>query len=140
MENCNCKIMIVDTKKDFVESITPKLEEHGFQVCFAESYNEALRKYKEVQPHMVLSALMLEHYDSGFVLAHKLKKENPDLLFYILSSVTNNTGIKFSLNSEEERKWISANGFLNEPIKPEDLVELMQAGLTRKDQSYSLEN
>jgi CheY-like chemotaxis protein len=129
--------MLVDNRDEFIEKCAPELEKSGFNVAVANSYNEALQKFSVAKPDVVITALMLEHYDSGFVLSYKLKKENPDVLIYILTSATHTTGIKFSLNSEEEKEWIKADGFLNEPIKPEDLIELVRRHLSRKKEPVS---
>lgn len=120
------KILLVDSREDFFETCTPELQSRNFEVATATSFNEALKKVEEFKPDFILTALMLEHFDSGFVLSYKIKKKNPQIPIYILTSATHTTGIKFSVNTEEEREWIKADGFLNEPIKPEDLVDLIE--------------
>lgn len=132
------KILIVDSREDYLETCIPKLEEHNFQVFSANSYNEALKKFEEVNPDIVITALMLEHFDTGFVLSYKLKQIKPDLLTYILTCATSATGIKFSVNSEDERKWIKADGFLNEPINIEDMIELIENQFERKKEKASV--
>jgi len=126
------KILLVDSREDFFETFIPFLEAKDFEVYTANSYNEAMQKFNEVDPEFVITALILEHFDSGFVLSYKLKKRKPGVIIYILTSVTYTTGIKFSVNTEEERKWIMADGLLNEPIKPEDLMEIIEKKISRK--------
>lgn len=126
------KVLLVDIREDFFEAFTPLLQKKGFEVFTAASCNEALKVYDEKQPELVITALILEHFDSGFVLCHKLKKKNPNVIVYLVTSITHTTGIKFSINSEEERKWIKADGLLNEPIKPEDLMDILETRLGRE--------
>ena len=127
------KILLVDSREDFFEGFIPYLKQKNFEVFTANSLNEALHKFDEVDPDFVITALILEHYDSGFVLSYKLKQKKPNVIIYILTSVTYTTGIKFSVNTEEERKWIKADGLLNEPIKPEDLMEIIENRIERME-------
>ena len=126
------KILLVDNKDRFIEQCQPKLEARGYSVETASSYNEALKKFEAFSPDVVITALMLEHFDSGFVLAHKMKLKNPGLVLLIVTNATHLTGIKFSLNTHEERDWIKADGFLNEPIRENDLIDIMESALERK--------
>ncbi len=125
------KILIVDTRDDFIEYCQPTLKEKNYIVEAAYSYDEALQKTEEFKPDAIVSALMLDHYDSGFVLAYKVKKMNPNILFYILTSAANTTGIQFSLTTDEEKQWILADGFLHEPMRIEDLIDLMNTHFER---------
>ncbi|HCL56738.1 MAG TPA: hypothetical protein DHW82_06985 [Spirochaetia bacterium] len=125
----NRKILIVDNRDEFIEECSPKLTKRGFDVFSANSYNEALKKFDEVDPDFVLTALMLEHFDSGFVLSYKLKNKKPKVPIYILTTATHSTGIKFSTNTGEQKKWILADGFLNEPIEANDLIDIIEKSL-----------
>ena len=129
------KILLVDNRQDFLDVCLPRMEENNFLVDSANSYNEALQKAEKFRPDIVITALMLEHFDSGFVLSHKLKQLYPGMLIYILTSATHTTGIKFSINSEDERAWIKADGFLNEPMKIDDIIDIIETHLARKKET-----
>ncbi|PKL13036.1 MAG: hypothetical protein CVV50_03845, partial [Spirochaetae bacterium HGW-Spirochaetae-6] len=61
------KILLVDNRQDFLDVCLPRMEENNFLVDSANSYNEALQKAEKFRPDIVITALMLEHFDSGFV-------------------------------------------------------------------------
>jgi hypothetical protein len=64
---------------------------------------------------------MMENEDSGFVLCYKLKRLFPDVPVIIATGVSAETGISFGLNTEEERKWIKADLYLEKGMRPEQL-------------------
>jgi len=131
------KILLINREDDFEENLGPKLKAKNYQIETASSCNEALNKFNSFNPHVVITSLMLEHFDSGFVLAHKMKKQNPHLVLLILTRATHITGIEFSLSTKEERAWIKADAFLNNPIPVDDLMDIMETALERKEKKVS---
>jgi CheY-like chemotaxis protein len=63
----------------------------------------------------------METEDSGFVLSYKTKQKYPDVPVIIATAVSSETGISFGLNTEEEKKWIKADLYLEKGIRKEQL-------------------
>jgi CheY-like chemotaxis protein len=70
----------------------------------------------------------MEEHDSGFILAHKIKKDphGNKIPVFILTSATYVTGFKFGASTAEEKEWIKCDGILNKPIIIDDLVKKLE--------------
>ncbi|OPZ88059.1 MAG: response regulator PleD [bacterium ADurb.Bin429] len=100
------------------------LEGEGFTVRVAKTLAEGMALIEAEHPDAVVSEVMLETPDAGFVLAYRMKA-NPALKsipLILLSSVYQQTGILFDLNTPEARQWIKADAYLERPVAPERLV------------------
>lgn len=100
------------------------LEGEGFTVTIARTMAEGMAMIQARKPDAVVSEVMLETPDAGFVLAYRMKAD-PTLQhipLILLSSVYQRTGILFDLNSPEARQWIKADAYLERPVAPERLV------------------
>jgi len=107
------KALLVDDDIDFLEQIDFGVREMGFQTVRAESQAEAEKMIETEQYDVAVFDLMMENEDSGFVLAYKSKKKNPDTPVVIVTSVSNETGMKFDAATEEARDWIRADIMLD---------------------------
>lgn len=112
------KILLVDDDLDLLEQNKVLLESRGYEVVTAENSNDALKKYRSEKPDVAIVDLIMEEYDSGFVLSYKMKKADlgKSIPVFILTSATYDTGFKFSTDSEEEQEWLACDGILNKPI------------------------
>lgn len=129
------KILIIDDDIDFVDIHRHVLESHGYEVQYACNGKEGLELARLSPPDLVILDLMMEHYDTGFVVAKKLKGDpvTAKVPVLMLTGVARETGLKFDLDSPEDRAWIKADLFLNKPVRPEELVERVEhlTGLAR---------
>jgi CheY-like chemotaxis protein len=64
---------------------------------------------------------MMETEDSGFILSYKTRQRYPDVPIIIATAVASETGISFGLNTEEEKRWIKADLYLEKGIRKEQL-------------------
>ena len=115
------KIFIVDDDLDFLENTKLYLEKLGFEVLTTDTQKEAEKILSKVKPDLAIVELMLENEDSGFILCYKLRKLYPDVPIIIATAVSAETGIFFSLETEEEKKWIKADLYLEKEVTPEQL-------------------
>ena len=115
------KIIIVDEDLDFLENTKVYLEKLGFEVLTTDTQKEAEEILSKVKPDLAIFELMLENEDSGFILCYKLRKLYPDVPIIIATAVSAETGIFFSLETEEEKKWIKADLYLEKEVTPEQL-------------------
>jgi CheY-like chemotaxis protein len=64
---------------------------------------------------------MMENDDSGFILCYKMKRRYPDVPIIIATAVAAETGMTFGISTEQERKWIRADLYLEKGIRTDQL-------------------
>lgn len=114
-------IFLVDDDVDYLFQMQLQLERFGFEVILAESQKEAEELMGLIKPDLAIFDLMLENEDSGFVLCYKMKRKHPNIPIILATAVSTETGFSFGINSEDERKWIKADLYLEKGIRPEQL-------------------
>jgi CheY-like chemotaxis protein len=119
----NKTILLVDKDHDFLTQVKYYLEKLGFHVVLADTQKEAEDIIARLRPDLAVTELMLENEDGGFVLCYKLKKLYPDVPIIIVTEVSRETGLSFGLESDEEKKWIKAEAYLEKNVKPEQLYK-----------------
>ncbi|MDT8400346.1 MAG: response regulator [Bacteroidales bacterium] len=121
--NKKITVFVVDDDPDYLFQTVVHLEKAGYNVISAVSQKEAEDIIDTVKPDIALFDLMMEQDDSGFILCYKLKKKYPDLPVIIATSVSRETGLSFGLDSEEERRWIKADAYLEKGVRADQLNE-----------------
>jgi two-component system, OmpR family, response regulator len=121
MEKDLKKILLVDDDEDYLFQTKLNIEQFGFRVITAESQQDAEKLLETLKPDLAILDLMMENEDSGFVLAFKLKSKYPDVPVIIATAVTAETGMSFGVNSEEDRKWIRADLYIEKGIRADQL-------------------
>lgn len=114
-------ILIADDDDDYLFQLKFHIEKWGYKVITAESQKEAEELLKTLKPDLAIFDLMMESEDSGFVLSYKMKKLYPDVPIIIATAVSAETGMSFGVNTDEEKKWIKADLYLEKGIRPEQL-------------------
>lgn len=119
--NTNKTILIVDDDLDYLFQLKLQVEKFGFKVIVAESQKEAENLLASVKPDLAILDLMMENDDSGFILCYKMKRKYPDVPIIIATAVAAETGMTFGISTEQERKWIRADLYLEKGIRPDQL-------------------
>lgn len=114
-------ILVVDDDIDYLFQTRLNIEQFGFSVITAESQKEAELLIEKIKPDLAILDLMMENEDSGFVLAFKMKKKYPDVPVIIATAVAAETGMSFGLISEEDKKWIKADLYIEKGIRADQL-------------------
>jgi two-component system, OmpR family, response regulator len=114
-------ILIVDDDIDYLFQTRLNVEQFGFNVITAESQKEAEQLIEKVKPDLAILDLMMENEDSGFVLAFKMKNRYPGVPIIIATAVAKETGMSFGLVSEEDKKWIKADLYIEKGIRADEL-------------------
>lgn len=114
-------ILIVDDDQDYLFQTELKIKSFGFDVITAESQKEGEQIIEKFKPDLAIFDLMMENDDSGFVLCYKLKKKYPDVPIILATAVSAETGLSFGIGSEQERKWIKADIYLEKGIRSDQL-------------------
>ncbi|MEI3040340.1 MAG: response regulator [Victivallales bacterium] len=130
----NRRALIADPDVPFVRSLKTFLEALGFEVRSAGSAEEAERMALESPPDLLITEILLEHPDSGFILAHRLRRRVPAVRIVIVSNVSFRTGLHFDLSDSESRAWIEADGILDKDIRFEQL-EFVLTRLFKEERS-----
>jgi two-component system, OmpR family, response regulator len=121
MNNIKKTILLVDDDEDYLFQTKLNIEQFGFRVITAESQQEAEKLLTTFKPDLAILDLMMESEDSGFILAFKMKKQYPDVPVIIATAVTAETGMSFSVSTEEDRKWIRADLYIEKGIRADQL-------------------
>ena len=114
-------ILIADADKKILSVYKQFFLDLSFQVIVSASQKETESIIAKEKPGLAIFGLIMENDDSGFILAYKLKKKYPDVPIIILSSSTAKHNINFSLESDEERRWIKADAYFENTISLEQL-------------------
>ena len=126
------KILLVDDDPDFLDMHTAVLKNHGYEILTATSSREGLERVRTEMPDAIVLDLMMEKHDAGFLFSQKIKmdplfKEIPILM---VTSVAEATGYRFSL--QDDGYWMKTDDFLDKPVKPEVLLERLDALLKKR--------
>jgi two-component system, OmpR family, response regulator len=121
MDNNKKTILLVDDDEDYLFQTRLNIEQFGFRVVTSESQYEAEKLLETLKPDLAILDLMMESEDSGFILAFKLKRKYPDVPVIIATAVTAETGMTFSVTSEDDRKWIKADLYIEKGIRADQL-------------------
>ena len=114
-------VLIVDDDMDYLFQMKTKVEKMGFEVITADGQMEAENIIESFKPDLAILDLMMENEDSGFILSYKIKRKYPDLPVIIATAVTAETGFSFDIHSEESRKWIKADLYMDKGIRADQL-------------------
>ena len=123
MEKLNKKIMLVDDDPDFLEPIKMVLESHNYTVETANSEEGAIKLMETFKPDLAVFDLMMDNYDSGFILSHKLKSRYPEALVIIATGVTKETGFRFASDSQYGGNWTNADLIMDKGIRPDQILK-----------------
>lgn len=121
MEKDKKTILLVDDDEDYLFQTRLNIEQFGFTVITADSQREAENLLDTLKPDLAILDLMMEKEDSGFILAFKLKRKYPDVPVIIATAVTAETGMSFGVDSEEDRRWIKADLYIEKGIRADQL-------------------
>lgn len=122
------KILLVDDDYDLLDQHKVLLESKGYKVFTADNVEDGWNIFKKEKPDAAIVDLIMEEHDSGFVLCHRIKKDNygKSIPVFILTSATYITGFKFGSSTAEEKEWIKCDALLNKPIVLEELIEKLE--------------
>ena len=114
-------ILLVDDDPDQLEQLKFHVMRFGYKPITASSQKEGESLLETMKPDLAIIDLMMENQDSGFILSYKIKKKYPDVPVIIVTSVTAVSGMKFSLETEDDKRWIKADKYIEKGIRPDQL-------------------
>jgi two-component system nitrogen regulation response regulator NtrX len=125
------KLLFVDDDADFLEAQAAFFRGRGYDVQTARSTEEAVEAIEARVPDFVFLDLMMEHYDSGFKLGHRLRQD-PRLEstpIVMLSGVAAATGHRFDNEARGLKAWSRLDAFLNKPVTASQLLRVIEERL-----------
>lgn len=122
------RVLLVDDDEDLLEQNKIELMRKGFEVYTANSAEEGWAEFQKIKPDAAILDLIMEEYDSGFILSYKMKttEHGKKIPIFILTSATYETGFKFDATTNEEKEWIKADGILAKPVVVEELIAKLE--------------
>lgn len=125
------KIVFVDDDRDFLAAQVAFFSNHGYDVVTLDCVADALEKIASEKPDVVVLDLMMEHYDSGFLLGRRLRQEPVmrDVPILMLSGVAAATGHKFAADAAALKDWIKLDAFLDKPVTGRQLLKVVEEKL-----------
>lgn len=129
------KILLVDDDIDLLEQNKILIESKGYEVITANSFAKGWELFRKTKPDAAVIDLIMEEYDSGFVLCHRIKKDEhgKNIPVFILTSATYETGFKFGASTSEEKEWINADEVINKPVIIDEFVQKLENYFQLKD-------
>jgi two-component system alkaline phosphatase synthesis response regulator PhoP len=133
MSEVKKKVLLVDDDIDLIEQNKMLLESKGYDVVTAENVKDAWDTFQREKPDAAVLDLIMEEHDSGFVLAHKIKRDayGKTIPVFLLTSATYVTGMKFGVSSSEEQEWINCDAWFNKPINIDELSNKLEECLEK---------
>ncbi|NSW95660.1 MAG: response regulator [Bacteroidales bacterium] len=127
MKKGDFTILVADDDPDYLYQTVRYLERAGYRVISVSSQVEAESVISKMKPDLAIFDLMMESDDSGFILCYRLKSRYPEVPVILATAVSRETGMTFSLDSEQDREWIRADLYLEKGVRPEQLdMEIMK--------------
>jgi CheY-like chemotaxis protein len=123
-------LLFIDDDREFLQAQVALFGKRGYEVLTAESTQAALAMLEARAPDLVVLDLMMEHYDSGFRLSHRIR-QNPKwstLPIIMLSGVARETGHKFG-EEEALAAWAKLTAFLDKPVTFQQLLKVVEQHL-----------
>jgi len=114
-------LLLVDDDVDLLDQLSMQLAALGFDIIKADGQSAAEAILEQRRPDIAVVDLMMEHEDSGFVLAHRIKKRYAKTPVIVVTAVTSELGLEFGAATAEERSWVRADALLNKPVRMEQL-------------------
>ncbi|MDR6549549.1 DNA-binding NarL/FixJ family response regulator [Paenibacillus qinlingensis] len=113
------QILVVDDTKFMRKMLTDILKQYGHEVVGeAENGRQAVQKYEELQPDIVLMDITMPEMD-GIEAMKEIRKLNPTAVVLICSAMSQQDLISDALKA-------GANGYVMKPFKPNRVNEIVR--------------
>ena len=113
------RVLVADDDYDILTTAFVMLKSKGFEVVTAGSGEEALKKYGEFKPDIILLDLMMEKFDTGVTVCKKIRETDTNVKIYLVSAVSDEASDIPDVNG------MGFNGKMTKPITPERLLKLI---------------
>lgn len=115
------RILIIDDSSFQRSIIRNTLKKAGYETCEANCGSEGLARVHDAAPDLILLDLVMPEMDGFAVLTALHQAENTIPVLVLTADIQEVT--------REQCLALGADGFLNKPMKPDDLIAAVQGGL-----------
>ncbi len=121
-------ILFVDDDRDFLDAQAAYFGSRGHTVHTVENSEQALDYLETATPDIIFLDLMMERYDSGFRLAHRIRKDErlAGVPIVMLSGVARETGQRFDQEGQGLLSWSRLDRFVDKPATGKQLLALAE--------------
>ncbi|MBE0565325.1 MAG: response regulator [Krumholzibacteria bacterium] len=122
-------ILVIDDDIDLVEIIRVTLENQGYRVIDAQNGERGLELARDQAPDLILLDVMMGTIDEGFQVAYQLRSDagTRDIPILMLTAVGDQTGFAFDPGKDQD--FLPVDEFLEKPVSPRRLVDLVRKHL-----------
>jgi CheY-like chemotaxis protein len=132
MSEISKKLLFIDDDSIFLAAQAAFFGVRGYVVLTAEGTDAALTLLERELPDMIFIDLMMEHSDSGFTLARRIRRDErfKDTPLVMISGVASETGVGFTRDREELKNWSRLDDFVDKPVSAHRLLMLVERRLS----------
>ena len=127
------KIYIIDDDQDIVESISMVLKANDYEVAAQYNDEDVIENISKFNPDLIiLDVIFPEDHSAGFKIARALKSDDKLVKIpIIMLSAVNEKGIFMGRFSDQDidQSWLPVNKFLDKPVQPKELLQLVKSVL-----------
>ncbi len=116
------KILVVDDEPSINALVSRLLKSKGYDVCVAENGREALNRFDEDKPDLVITDIVMPDME-GIELISKLSKRNRAVPIIVMS------GNIIGMNFLKTAKILGAKATLTKPFAAQTLIETVATAL-----------
>ncbi len=116
------RILIADDDRELVDMLTFWLRAHGHQVIVAFDGDQAIKRWHEQPPDLVLLDIQMPKYD-GFAVIRRMRPES-NAMILVLTCCDRE-------DDEVSALDLGADNFLRKPFRPRQLLAHIQAAMRR---------
>jgi DNA-binding NtrC family response regulator len=121
------KVLLVDDEKEFVESLSERLELRNLDAKVVHDGEQALKAVKKDKPDVMVLDLRMPGID-GIEVLRKVKKKDPDMAVVILTGHGTD-------KDEKEALRLGATAYLRKPVDVDQLVGTLHKAWNRLKKS-----
>lgn len=131
MSQSSHKVLVVDDEPDIVELLKYNLTKEGYQVETARDGEEAIKRYEEFDPELILMDIMMPRMDGVEACRRIRDKPRPGGVHIIFLTA------RAEEYSEVAAFDVGADDYLTKPVKPRALLSRIKAYFRRDTQASS---
>lgn len=124
MQKSNVRILVIDDDKSILRTFTRILQKNGYEIDIAETGKEAIEKSKKTHYDLALIDIRLPDMEGTDLLSKVQQTMHDTIKIMITGFPSLETGVK-ALDE-------GADAYLVKPVKPEELLALIEDKLRSK--------
>lgn len=125
------KILIIDDDMDWLEANKIVLEAHSYQVYTAYDGKDGMVKFFEVLPDLIIIDVAMEMQNELFYVCQRIRSypKIGGIPIIMINDIDQLPGFQFS--ADADKKYLQVDEFIDKPVNPSNLVQLVDKWLPR---------